>query len=196
MRLCINPKLFLLLTVLIFKVSFCQKQSIEKIQLSDTILVNTIKDYIIKRKQNYDKFKKLGYIDLEMLYFNKQTRKDQLEFKFTIVDEYYRPRKNRFPRYYCYIEDKLILMYDVLSHSFLEPMHSKKNQRKLIRIMKPFFEKSIHLKVKDNDGNIIINDKNFVDEQYNIHGGITLSIFDNGKFTIEQARKDKGLNCN
>ncbi len=182
-----KKKYFLLFILFTFQVSFSQSGRIEKIQLSDTILVKTIKDYIIKKKQNYDKFNKLGYIEVEMLYFNRKAINNKLKLKYNIVDQYYRPdgKKQKTPRYYCYIESKLVLLYDISSQFYLKSTYSKKNQRKLNRLIKPFFEKPIHIKIKDKNGEIIINDKNFVDESYNIHGGITLSIFNNGKFEIE-----------
>jgi hypothetical protein len=180
-------KYFLLFSLFTFQISFCQNKLIEKIQLSETILVKAIKNYIIKTKQNYDKFNTQGYIEVRTIYFNKEATTNKLKIKHLIKDQYYRPdgKKQIIPNYYCYIEGKLVLFYDVSLKMYLKLTYSKKKQRKLNRIIKPFLKKPIHLKIKDKSGNIIVNDKEFIDGEFNIHGGITLSIFNNKKFKIE-----------
>lgn len=178
---------FLFLIIFISEIGFCQNKSIKKIELSDTVLVKTIKNYIVKTKQNYDKFNEFGYIELKTIYFNRDSKKSKVKIKYQIKDQYFRPnlKKQMIPSYYCYIEDKVVLVYDILSKYYLKINYSKKKQRQLNRLIKPFFKKPTQLKVKDRKGNIIINDKEFVEEEFNIHGGIILSIFNDMKFKIE-----------
>ena len=171
----------ILFFVFISQTGFSQNEKIEKFSLLDTLLVSTIKDYIVKRKQEYAEFNKFGYIEVRLLYFKINDK-----LKFGINDQYYRPNKKhqRLPKYYCYIEDKLVLFYNS-SQIYLPSMYSKKNQRKIDRISRPYLNKRIHLKARDKNGKIIINDRNFRDESFNIHGGIILSIFNNGTFEIK-----------
>lgn len=167
--------------------NYGQNQKIEKIQLSDSILVKNVKNFILKIKEDNIKFKDIGYIEIKTIYYNREAKKNELLLKYQIKDQYYRPnsKKQYLPKYYCYVENKLVLLYDISFQIYSKKKYSKKNQKRINKIVKPFLKKPIHLKIKDNNDNIVINDKKFIDEEYNIHGGIILSIFNNGKFEVE-----------
>ena len=178
--------------ILIFHFSisgFSQSHKIDKIEISDTILSKTISDFIFKKKKSYPEFEEKGYIEVELRYFNDKAINNELHFEYKIKDQYYRKRMTTspklFPIFYCYINRKLILFYDGALANYFEYDFTKKSKRKLIKKMKPFLGKPHHIIAKDENGNIIVNDKNFVDESFNIHGGITLSIYRNGRIKIE-----------
>ncbi|MBC3845212.1 hypothetical protein H8K90_02365 [Winogradskyella echinorum] len=176
------------LLIIMMQQAFSQNFSIDKIELQDTILITQIKKFISSTKKKKSVFENRGYVELRYKYVNKQTKGDELRYKISIKDQYYRPEIDRMicPRYYCYIEGKLVLIYDLWSDMLEQPKYKKRIKRKLKKLMKPYLDKPKHIKVRDSTGEIIINDKDFVPESFNIHGGITLSIFGNGEFKIEK----------
>lgn len=181
------------LIIFILFISFSiesQNYSLGKIELKDTILTSQIKKFIIDNKENKEIFKTRGYIELRCKYVNKQTKsRSDLVYKYAIKDQYYIPKLDRIvsPQYYCYIEGKLILIYGLWSDLTIEvPKYKKRLKRKLRRLLKPYFDKPTHIKARDSTGKVVINDKNFIPEMHNLHGGITLSIFGNGEFKVEK----------
>lgn len=179
----IMKKIILLVLFVSSFTIYSQSNKIIKLELQDSILKKTIADFIVSQKEVYPKFEKEGYIQLRQTYFNKYARQDSLKFQYDISDQYYRPTNN-LPGFYTYIEGKLVLIFDnsLTSINFL---NSKKRQRKINRLVKPYLSKTIHLKIKDDSGKVIINDKHFRDESITIHGGVTLSIYENGKVIIK-----------
>lgn len=121
------------------------------------------------------------------MYFNIEAINNELKYKYRIKDQYFMPeiKKNQLPKKYCYINDKLVLIYNSSFRTNLKYVDINKMQKKLKKIIKPYMKKPIHIKFKDKEGNIIIDDKNFYDEKINLHGGINLSIYNNNKVEIE-----------
>jgi hypothetical protein len=168
---------FLCILIFIIQIANSQNVNIEKLELSNELFINSINNFVKKRKKESPKFKNLGYVEVRLLYVNNEAINDELKYKFIIVDQYYRPNrlKQNLPKYYFYIEDKLVLLYNELE-IYNTSSNSKKHQRKIDRLIKPYLNEPTHLKVKNEDGKIIINDRNFRDESFNIHGGIKLYI--------------------
>ncbi len=167
---------------------YSQNFSIDKISLQDAILATQIKKFIGDIKKEKSIFDSRGYIELKYKYVNKQTKGEELRYKISIKDQYFRPDLDRSicPRYYCYIEEKLILIYGLWSDILKQSEYKKKVKRKFKKLLRPFFDEPEHIKVRDSTGEIVINDRDFVPEMYNIHGGIVLSVFGNGEFKINK----------
>lgn len=176
-------KLFFLL--LFTQPLLCQNWKIEKIEISDTILYNTLKDYIKTKKKENPKFLNKGYVDVSVEYRDRGGSKDKVKIEYYLIDQYYFPRKlGNLPRFYCYIDEKLIFIKDH-HEEFVKYKSIKKALRKINRLVDPYLNKRIHLKARDENGKVFINDKYFRDETFTIHGGITLSIYNNGKYEVK-----------
>ena len=160
-----------------------QNNNLIKLELKDSILKKTIADYIILKKNDSSEFKRIGYIALRQIYLNEEAINNDLKSKFDITDQYYRPT-NDLPSFYTYIEDRLVLIYD---HSVISKNtpYSKKKQRKINRLVKPYLNKTIRLKIRDDNGKLIVKDRHFRDEVITLHGDILLSIYENGKVIID-----------
>ncbi|WP_438973552.1 hypothetical protein [Polaribacter sp.] len=172
----------LLLLVICFPI-YSQGNKIIKLKLKDSILKKTITDYIISKENDSSEFKRIGYIALRQIYLNEEAINNDLKSKFDITDQYYRPT-NDLPSFYTYIEERLVLIYD---HSVISKNtpYSKKKQRKINRLVKPYLNKTIRLKIRDDNGKLIVKDRHFRDEKITLHGGILLSIYENGKVIID-----------
>jgi len=168
--------------------AFSQNFSLDEIKLKDTILITQLEKFISDKKKESNLFKKRGYIELKYLHVNKHAKKNDIKYKFSIQDQYFIPKIEKItgPSYYCYMEGKLVLIYDLWLEITEKPKYKKRINRKLKKLLKPFFDKPEHIKVKDSTGKIIINDKDFILQRYNLHGGITLSIFQDGSFKVSK----------
>lgn len=189
--------LLCILLLVLIQQAFSQDFSLDKIELKDTILEKTIKNFIEDRKTKNVEFVTKGYVEVRLIYLNRGTLKEELRYKYSIVDQYFRPKGkySTIPTYYCYINEKLVLFYDSWSDSYKKPKYKKKTMRKLVKLLKPYFDKPKHIKVRDSTGKVIINDKDFVEEGYNLHGGIELWVYADGKTKIttywDQFKKKK-----
>lgn len=65
------------------------------------------------------------------------------------------------PNAYAFIEDRPVLIYHVNSRETYNPAYSKKNIRKFNKMMDRYLNNPEHIKAKDEDGNIVIDDKSF-----------------------------------
>jgi DNA integrity scanning protein DisA with diadenylate cyclase activity len=176
--------LFLILNT---SLSFAQNSDIKKITISDTLLYKTVKNFIANRKNESAKFKKFGYINLTLKYYNSQANSIDLMSSYSIVDQYFSLDSGylKYPKYYTYIENRLILIYDYWSAIFDEKAVSKRDKKKLGKKINKTLDKTEHIVAKDKTGKVVIDDKNFrSEESINIHGGITLNIYKNKKTEI------------
>ena len=167
---------------------YAQSYKIEEIILTDTIFMKAIKAFINKRNKIYPKFKKIGYLQIKLLYFNKQAINNQLMLSYRIIDQYYslnlKDPPILFPKYYSYFNSKLILIDDEILAINSSLNFTRKSKRKLIKIIEPYLNKKEHIIVKNENGKVIINDKNFRDESFKMHGGIILDIYKNGTYNL------------
>ena len=169
--------------VLLSLTTFSQNK-ILKLELKDSILKNTISNFIISIKKKNIDFERFGYISLRQIYFNEEATNNDLRYKYFISNQNYRPINN-LPSFYTYVNNKLVLIYQNSLITENTP-YSRKKQRKIDRLVKPFLNKIIHLKIRDEKGKLIINDKYFRDESINV-GGIFLSIYANGKVIVKHS---------
>lgn len=179
--------IFLYIFLLIYQLNYSQCNSIQEIKLSDEILVETINKFIVERETKNPEFLNLGYIEVKLIYYNRDAIGNDFNIKYQIKDQYFKPnsKKDILPKYYLYLKDKLVLIYNLTEEKLTMLNYKWKYQKKLDRIIKPFLKKPVHIKAKDKDGNVIINDKKFIDEKFNIHSGIVLSIRNDNSFIIE-----------
>ncbi|RAV27385.1 hypothetical protein [Sinomicrobium soli] len=168
--------------------SYSQTIDIKEINVGDSILKEQIKAYIVDTKKRNTLFSQRGYIEVRLLYSNNEAIKDQLKISYKIKDQYYNVhvrRPSEFPIFYGYISDKLVLFYDLIPGLISTSDISKRSRRRLSKRIKPYLKEREHIIAKDSEGNVIINDRDFVDETYNIHGGIILKIYNDGKWEVE-----------
>ena len=168
--------------------SYSQTIDIKEINVGDSIPKEQIKAYIVDTKKRNTLFSKRGYMEVRLLYSNNEAIKDQLKISYKIKDQYYNihvRRPSEFPIFYGYISDKLVLFYDLMPGLICASDISKRSRRRLSKRIKPYLKEREHIIAKDSEGNVIINDRDFVDETYNIHGGIILKIYNDGKWEVE-----------
>jgi hypothetical protein len=166
---------------------FCQKSNIDFIELTNSALKVEIKNYVQRQKKAYPKFDSLGYIVLSLKYYNSNSIGKELKYSYNIKDQYVSLEKKTsvFPPLYTYISDKLILLYIINPYVNGNISFKNNSKRKLTRKINKCLGKSEHLVVRDKHGEIIINDKDFrKDEEYNLHGGISISIYADDNISV------------
>src|SRR5690606_30932983 len=62
---------------------------------------------------------------------------------------------------YALVEDRPVLIYHINSGEAYNPAYSKKSIRKFNKMMDRYLSSPEHIKAKDEDGNIVIDDKSF-----------------------------------
>ena len=175
-----------------FKIEIVQSQNIkiQEIKLEDTHLKKTITNFIENRKKEFNKFETYGYITVSLDFYNKNAKKEELSYVYSIKDQYVSLKKeNSFfiPLQYTYIKGKIVLLYNksILKNNTIK--FSKNSKNKFIRKVNKFLKKKEHLIVYNSKGEKVIDDKDFIsNEEYNIHGGIVLKIFANNSIIIKK----------
>lgn len=177
--------LFITLFTLAFGISNAQS-CIPEVKINDSIILNTLTKFILERTAKFEDFKSKGYITIHVNYFNDKAINSDLKITLTIRDQYHEPQTTNnkmFPSSYSYFNDKMIFFYETNSS---ENYISEKCKKNFIKKIQPYLEKKTHLKIKDENGNIIIDDKNFRDNTYNLHTGIILNINANKTYLLER----------
>lgn len=65
------------------------------------------------------------------------------------------------PNAFAFVEDRPVLIYHINSREAYNPAYSKKSIRKFNKMMDRYLNSPEHIKAKDEDGNIVIDDKSF-----------------------------------
>ena len=179
--------IFLSIILLIFQFNYSQNNSIKRAKLSNEILIKTINNFIEDVETKNPEFKKIGYIEIKIIYYDRNALGKNFNIKYQIKDQYFKPnlKNDILPKYYLYLKNKLILIYNLVEEKAIMLNYKKSYLKKLNKIIKPYLKKTEHIKAKDKLGNIIIDDNNFIDEKFNLHSGIILSIRNNNSYTIE-----------
>jgi len=176
-----------LLVSLLFisSMAFAQKVDIQRIQLEDSTLIQGIKTFIANTIISKPIFNNEGYIEVRMIFIDEKRKYKKLKSQYKIKDQYASLKSSSiYPSYYTYINDKLVLFYSSLDFLKNNLHFSNRSKNRLLKKISPYLTKNEHIIAKDENGNIIIDDKNFRDEKYNIHGGSLLNIYNNGDFEI------------
>ena len=182
--------LFFILLSFLSLSSYSQNLRSHQIKLTDSLLKKELFSFIDSVENTNDEFRQYGYIEVSLLYMNNEAINKDLKLKYRIKDQYYSLNKNsNFPLYYTYVKDRLILLYNLLPNNLSNPKLNEKTKRKWIKKINKTLRKPEHVIAKDSSGNVIINDKNFIDDSFNIHGGETLYIYNNGKVKTEKNMK-------
>lgn len=170
--------------------SYSQDNKIQKLTLSDSLVYNTVENFIKERKKVYPKFNTYGYIILRLVSYDENYSAEKPLVVYKIIDQYYSLDSGLqpYPNNYTYISDKLVLIYDNWSKLMDDSSVSKRCKRKIRKRINKTLEEQQHLYFKDKNGKVILDDKNFrPDTSFNIHGGILLSIYADGKHEINTA---------
>jgi hypothetical protein len=134
-----------------------QELEIHEIKLTDTILKNTISDYIKETKQNFPEFNSVGYIKVSIRSVNKPYLGKNLKRVYKIEDAGIEVLdKNEdlwYPNYYTYIENKLVIIYNKTIDDLLEIRFSKKSKRKFRRVLEGYLPTKKKFKFRDFEGN-------------------------------------------
>lgn len=177
--------LLITLFTLAFGISNAQS-CIPEVKINDSIILNTLTKFILERTDKFEDFKSKGYVTIHVNYYNDKAINSDLKIILTIRDQYYEPalsNNKMFPSSYSFINEKMILFYET---NFSENYINDKCKKKFLKKMQPYLEKKTHLKIKDENGRIIIDDKNFRDNTYNLHTGIILKINADKTYLLER----------
>lgn len=178
MRLSLSS--IILIAVFICNFSNAQKIEIQGYILTENTLLNKeINKYIAKRKSEYQRFKKYGYIEVYLEYFNAEAKGKELFKVYKIKDQYLSFTENsKIPLFFTEIKNKLVLLFFQYSDDLSLQNLSKKSLKRLQNKINKNLEEKERLTAYDKDGNKVIDAKEFYpNESINIHGGILLKIF-------------------
>ncbi|GGG33959.1 hypothetical protein GCM10011344_38440 [Dokdonia pacifica] len=178
---------FLYICFLYSGFSYAQQIDINEVNLQGTTLHKAIIQFINETKNKKTFFNENGYIQLRLTYKNNSAKSDEIMSIYRLVDNYHRydnlDKDHLFPLFYTYVETKLILIYSDLNI----PLKFSEKSKKLIgNLVLETFPKKNPLYVEDAQGNVIIDDKNFVEEVFNINGGVNLIVYGNNSFKFEK----------
>lgn len=168
---------------------FSQKEQIKHLSISNSSFVKEVENYIKFRKKEYPKLDSLGYISISLKYYNVNAQGNDIKYSYDIRDQYVslNNKENNYPRYYTYISNKLVLIYLTNTEFNKNIKYSNRSKKRIIKKVNKSIGKSTHLIIRNEKGKVIINDKNFRgNEEFNIHGGITLSINANDNISIKK----------
>jgi hypothetical protein len=154
----------------------------QEVNLAEGPLKAALIDYITSRDQGTQD---IGYVEIEQIYYNVNTTGVEIKEEYIIKSQNFIPNlsSKRFPYYYGYLKDQILLFY-FPGIPFQD--QSVENKKRLLEKLEPFLNAEEHIVAKNDKGEIIIDDPNFREESYNIHGGMILKILANGNYIIEE----------
>ncbi|MEY8849928.1 hypothetical protein AB9K26_14000 [Psychroserpens sp. XS_ASV72] len=164
---------------------FAQKAAILEIELTNESLISGIEHFINDTKGSNPKFTQMGYVDVRILYYDRLAKESDIKHSYRIKDQYVSLDDQRYPPYYTCVNGKLVLLFIELDMFDDAHLFTEKSKAALDNKLKPFLNKIERIIAKDKDGNVVIDDPNFRDETYNLHGGILLNIFGDGSYEIK-----------
>ncbi|PWK20940.1 hypothetical protein [Xanthomarina spongicola] len=134
-----------------------QELQIHEIKLTDTILKNTISDYIKETKQNFPEFNSVGYIKVSIKSVNKPYLGKNLKRVYKIEDAGIEVLDKSedwwYPNYYTHIDTKLVIIYNKTINDVFDIKYSKKSKRKFRRILEDYLPPKKKFKFRDFEGN-------------------------------------------
>ncbi|MCK7590502.1 hypothetical protein M0G43_07960 [Subsaxibacter sp. CAU 1640] len=165
-----------------------QNFKIQEIDLSETTLHNGIEEFIQKTKVENEKFSRYGYVEIRLLSFDSSN--PDTKSKYRIKEQFVGLKSSHtFPSLYAYVSNKLVLIYsDVIN---VNHQISEKDKKMLIKKIEQFLSPKEHVVAKDANGKVVIDDSNFRDEVYNIHGGMILEVLSDGGYRLSAAAEGK-----
>lgn len=166
--------------------SYSQNLKIQEIKLTNSVLENEIINFIDIRKQEYPKFKDIGYIKVTLDYYKNNSNQKELSYIFSIKDQYTLLKNNsNYPLFFTYINNKIVLLYTNKFNDNNEVKISKRSKKRLARKIKQNLGKTERLVAFNSKGEKVIDDKDFnPNESFNIHGGIKLKIYTDNSIEI------------
>lgn len=140
---------FLILIFFVFNILSVPSQDFEihEIELTDTVLISTISEYIKETKTFDSLFNHVGYVKVDIRGLNNYNKEKEIFRIYYITDSSYPLEKNdqdkSYPDYYTYIDDKLVLIYNDLNKELFKYTFSSSSKKKLRKLMDPFLSPKI-----------------------------------------------------
>jgi hypothetical protein len=135
---------FLILIFFVFNILSVPSQDFEihEIELTDTVLISTISEYIKETKTFDSLFNHVGYVKVDIRGLNNYNKEKEIFRIYYITDSSYPLEKNdqdkSYPDYYTYIDEKLVLIYNDLNKELFQYTFSCKSKKKLRKLTEPF----------------------------------------------------------
>jgi len=156
---------------------------ISYIKLTDTILIENINKEINEQLNTVDSGRLLkkgvmGYIDV---YVNEFPQKDTI-IHYSILPSLYPINEtaadSRYPEYYTYVNDRLVVIYLKVLNQFTERVYSEKSKKHIRKLIDNVVDKPHKSTFYDMNGKkLYTNKKNRID--YNFVGALSIYILKN-----------------
>jgi len=106
-----------------------------KISLNDTILKQNISEYIKETKTFDSEFNHIGYVIVVIKGLNNYNKEKDIFRIYNIYDSSYPLEKHdqdkRYPNYYTYVDEKLVLFFNDLNKEIFKNTFSCKSKKKI-----------------------------------------------------------------
>ena len=178
-----NCSSFLILMLFGFFSTAAQNEVLKKINLEEGPLKEVVTDYIASQKKQSPDV--VGYFEIEQTYYNNKATGSERKVQYLIKKQNFMPNlsSSRFPTFYSHLnKDMLLYYFPNLPFQDL----SLENKKRLIEELEPFLSSKEHIVGRNEKEEVVIDDPNFREEFYTIHGGILLKILANGEYLVEK----------
>ena len=168
---------------LLVNIVYGQHLDIKEVTLSDQFLIESIED-LIERTENEDEHfsKGLGYIKL----YESKVSCDSISRQYWITPSLTGVKPYTVPQFYTTVSDRPVLLYVESLNRLISIQFSRKSLKKLNKILSNYLLPAHKVKAKDEEGNVVIKDKNFRQEYYFVRKGIFINYDDQNNASMHQ----------
>ncbi|MFC4209714.1 hypothetical protein ACFOWA_00890 [Pedobacter lithocola] len=155
---------------------------IQRVDLKDSILIQEIKKFIQSEIVKEKGFKVVGYITISKIRnsANDIIKRYHINKNYVNFDEL--KNDSQFP-FYSYVDSKIILLKGEIE-SFVDKKFSNRSKKHFQRIIEPFLYKVKLMQAPSIDGKSKKKTPHREGERIQLHGGIDVSIFINGRVEV------------
>jgi len=159
------------------------KLKIQKIDFKDSILFREVKKFIQSEIVKEKEFKVVGYVTIWTILNNSNDiiRKYHINKNYVNFDDL--NNDSQFPLFYSYVDSKLILVKGDIEN-LVNKKFSIRSKKHFQRVIEPFLYKVKLIQAPSVDGKSRKKMPYREGERIQLHGGIDVSIFINGKVEV------------
>lgn len=148
----------IIISILLANVVCGQKLDIKEVSLTDTFFIESIRNLYAKMDQKYDYFSQgLGYIKV----YETRVGCDSISRQYWANPDLSAVKPYNAPHYYTFVSDRPVLIYIKSFNSLLNVQFSPKSLKRLNKMLSRYLLPSQKVKGRDENGKVVIKDKNF-----------------------------------
>ena len=159
---------------------------IARVKIRDTVLTKYLTEFIDKQRKENSLFTKKGYIQVFPIHANHKpnvVRGYHINKNYVNYDDMANDKK--FPMFYSFLSNKMILFIDYDLFDTFDIKYSKKSEIKFRKELEPYLFEAQTIVFRDKE-NIKQTFKNFREnEVFQFGGGINLYIMNDGKIVVD-----------